>query len=51
VVYIATPNQFHIEHALIALEQGKHVLVEKPMTLTLDDADVMIQAPNAMACS
>jgi phthalate 4,5-cis-dihydrodiol dehydrogenase len=44
VVYIATPNQFHIEHALTALEQGKHVLVEKPMTLTLDDADVMIQA-------
>jgi phthalate 4,5-cis-dihydrodiol dehydrogenase len=43
-VYIATPNQFHIEHALIALEQGKHVLVEKPMTLTLDDADVMIKA-------
>jgi phthalate 4,5-cis-dihydrodiol dehydrogenase len=44
VVYIATPNQFHIDHALIALEQGKHVLVEKPMTLTLDDADVMIEA-------
>ena len=43
VVYIATPNQFHVEHALIALEKGKHVLVEKPMTLTLDDADVMIQ--------
>jgi phthalate 4,5-cis-dihydrodiol dehydrogenase len=44
VVYIATPNQFHIEHALAALEKGKHVLVEKPMTLTLDDANVMIQA-------
>ena len=44
VVYIATPNQFHIEHALIALQKGKHVLVEKPMTLTLDDADVMIEA-------
>jgi phthalate 4,5-cis-dihydrodiol dehydrogenase len=43
VVYIATPNQFHVEHALMALEKGKHVLVEKPMTLTLDDADVMIQ--------
>jgi phthalate 4,5-cis-dihydrodiol dehydrogenase len=43
-VYIATPNQFHKEHALIALEKGKHVLVEKPMTLTLDDADLMIQA-------
>jgi phthalate 4,5-cis-dihydrodiol dehydrogenase len=44
VVYIATPNQFHVEHALIALEKGKHVLVEKPMTLTLEDADLMIQA-------
>jgi predicted dehydrogenase len=44
VVYIATPNQFHVEHALTALERGKHVLVEKPMTLTLDDADLMIQA-------
>src|SRR5215831_2409442 len=43
-VYIATPNQFHTAHALLALEQGKHVLVEKPMTLTLEDADVMITA-------
>jgi phthalate 4,5-cis-dihydrodiol dehydrogenase len=44
VVYIATPNQFHTEQALIALEKGKHVLVEKPMTLTLEEADLMIQA-------
>jgi phthalate 4,5-cis-dihydrodiol dehydrogenase len=44
VVYIATPNQFHIEHALLALEHGKHVLVEKPMTLTLEEAEVMIEA-------
>jgi phthalate 4,5-cis-dihydrodiol dehydrogenase len=43
-VYIATPNQCHIDHALIALERGKHVLVEKPMTLSLEDADVMIDA-------
>ncbi len=43
-VYIATPNQFHTEHALAALEQGKHVLVEKPMTLNLEDADRMIEA-------
>jgi len=28
VVYIATPNQFHTEHALQALGRGKHVLVE-----------------------
>lgn len=44
VVYIATPNQFHTAHTLIALERGKPVLVEKPMTLTLADADVMIEA-------
>ena len=44
LVYIATPNQFHTEHVLMALENGKHVLVEKPMTLTLDDADLMIKA-------
>jgi phthalate 4,5-cis-dihydrodiol dehydrogenase len=43
-VYIATPNQFHTEHALAALERGKHVLLEKPMTLTLEDAEVIIQA-------
>ncbi len=44
LVYIATPNQFHTEHALAALERHKHVLVEKPMSLTLDDAETMIQA-------
>ena len=44
VVYVATPNQFHAEHALMALEARKHVLVEKPMTLTLSDAEAMIQA-------
>lgn len=43
-VYIATPNQFHAEQTIAALEQGVHVLVEKPMTLTLGDADRMIAA-------
>jgi phthalate 4,5-cis-dihydrodiol dehydrogenase len=41
-VYVATPNQFHTAHALLALERGKHVLVEKPMTLTLKEADLLI---------
>ena len=44
VVYIATPNQFHTEHALTAIESKKHVYIEKPMTLTLEEADAMIQA-------
>lgn len=34
IVYIATPHPFHAEQALLALEHGKHVLVEKPFTLT-----------------
>ena len=30
IVYIATPHPFHLAHARLALEAGKHVLVEKP---------------------
>jgi len=43
-IYIATPNPYHAEHAIAAAENGKHVLVEKPMALTLDDCDRMIAA-------
>jgi phthalate 4,5-cis-dihydrodiol dehydrogenase len=43
-VYVATPNPFHAEHAITALEHGKHVMVEKPMALTLEDCDRMIAA-------
>ena len=31
VINIATPNGFHAEHALKALEAKKHVVIEKPM--------------------
>ncbi len=43
LVYIATPNRFHAEHADMALTGGKHVLTEKPMTLTIPEAETMIQ--------
>ena len=44
VVYVATPHQFHAEHVTLAAEHGKHVVVEKPMALTLEDCDRMIEA-------
>lgn len=43
-VYIATPHEWHAPHALTALAHGKHVVVEKPMALNLDDAEAMNQA-------
>jgi len=42
-VYIASPHQFHKEHACLATRSGKHVIVEKPMALTLADCDSMIE--------
>lgn len=44
VVYIATPNRLHFAHATAAIERGKHVLIEKPMAVTLEEADCMIAA-------
>ncbi len=44
VVYVATPHQFHADHACLAAAHGKHVLVEKPMALTLNECTRMIEA-------
>lgn len=44
VVYIATPHQLHAPHAILAAEHGKHVILEKPMALTLSDCDAIIAA-------
>ena len=44
VVFVATPHQLHREHALLAAQNGKHVIVEKPMALTLEDCDAMVEA-------
>jgi phthalate 4,5-cis-dihydrodiol dehydrogenase len=43
-IYIASPHQFHAEHACIAAAAGKHVLVEKPMALSLAECQSMIDA-------
>jgi phthalate 4,5-cis-dihydrodiol dehydrogenase len=44
VVYVATPHELHAEHARLACARGKHVLVEKPMALSLADCRAMIDA-------
>ena len=44
VVYVATPHQDHAAHTVIAAAHGKHVLVEKPMAVTLDECTSMIDA-------
>jgi predicted dehydrogenase len=38
-VVIGTPNALHHSQALAALEAGKHVLIDKPMAMTLAEAD------------
>ncbi|CAN7571068.1 Gfo/Idh/MocA family oxidoreductase [Bosea sp. LjRoot9] len=43
-LYIASPHQFHVEHVRLAAKHRKHILVEKPMALTLADCQAMIEA-------
>jgi predicted dehydrogenase len=42
VVYIATPPFLHYPQALAALNAGKHVIVEKPLALTVAQADELV---------
>jgi scyllo-inositol 2-dehydrogenase (NADP+) len=46
-VIVASPSHLHVEHTLAALEAGKHVIVEKPFALGVDDAERMIEAAKA----
>ncbi|HZC38293.1 MAG TPA: Gfo/Idh/MocA family oxidoreductase, partial [Sphingomicrobium sp.] len=47
LVVVATPNSAHFEIAAAALNAGKHVVVDKPFTVTLDEADELIALANA----
>ncbi len=47
VVDICTPHHLHHRQVMAALEAGKHVIVEKPIALTLEQADEMIAKAEA----
>ena len=44
VVYVVTPNALHLDYALIAAKAGKHVLCEKPMEVSVERCQRMIEA-------
>jgi scyllo-inositol 2-dehydrogenase (NADP+) len=43
LVIVNTPTHLHLEHARAALLAGKNIVVEKPFTITVDDANTLMQ--------
>ena len=43
IIYVATPHNFHFEHASLALNAGKPVLCEKPFTVNLKEAEELVR--------
>jgi UDP-N-acetyl-2-amino-2-deoxyglucuronate dehydrogenase len=50
VVVVLTPSGKHAEHVIELSKHKKHIMVEKPMALTLADADLMIRACDENDC-
>lgn len=50
VISVLTESGYHAKHVINLAKYGKHIVVEKPMALTLDDADAMIQACDENGC-
>ena len=43
-VWISTPNMYHAPMTIMAAEAGKHIVVEKPMALNIQQAEEMVAA-------
>lgn len=44
IIYVVLPNALHAEYVVRAAKAGKHVICEKPMAITMEDCDRMINA-------
>lgn len=49
-VFVSSPDYLHEEHAVAALEAGKHVYLEKPMAITIEGCDRILRAARDNAC-
>ena len=50
IVHIATPTGYHARHVIDLAQHGRHIIVEKPMALTVADCDAMIKACSKNNC-
>lgn len=50
VIYIATTHNFHADNAVLCLEQGKHLVIEKPFTVNAAEARLLEQTAKANGC-
>lgn len=50
-VAIVTPNHLHFEPAMMALERGMHVVLDKPMTFSLEEAKILQEKVNETGLS
>src|ERR1700710_1700266 len=46
-IYVATPHPMHAENAILALNAGKHVLIEKPFTINAGEAQRIVDLATA----
>ncbi|RJP15572.1 MAG: gfo/Idh/MocA family oxidoreductase [Candidatus Abyssobacteria bacterium SURF_5] len=51
IVFVLSPNSLHAEHALAAIRAGKHLVIEKPLAITLAEAKKVTETATAAGVS